>query len=594
MEYYRILNLVREPFSNSPEPDFFYASRHHTDCLQKMEVALRLRRGLNVVIGQVGAGKTTLSRQLIRKFSGDPDVRTYLLLDPHFSTEMEFVLSVARLFGLVATGEGDLSEWQLRERIKNFLFEEAVQKNRLIVLIIDEGQKIPDFALESLREFLNYETNEHKLLQIAIFAQEEFKGNLDNNPAFADRVNLVYNLGPLSYRDTRAMVLFRIQQATERGREIPVRYTRPAMHAIYKATGGYPRKIVRICHQILLTLIIQNRNKAGRRVVTAVIRRNQGEYRQPMPRWVKGTALAGLILVVGLAAAFSLREHSFESFGDYPSWGSLKSSILEKTTAVPFFSANADREAGTPIAREYRVIESEIAMSEEQSMEVSVLPPVAKEKPIEAMQAEEASDFARPPFEAMPEAEAEDSSVTGMAGDALPEKSVDDDAETSPATTVEVPDVLGRITITKNQFLWRTLEEIYGVCDDRVLKQFMEANPRIKNLDHVMVGQRVIIPAIPAARPHLYQGGYWIRLAQSTNIGEAHDWYRDYLRQGVPLRLVSSWTEKDGFLFSVVLKDRFSEKEEARKAAMSLPEDLSRGAEIFSGWTEDTWFFGDW
>ena len=68
MDYFTILNLNREPFSNSPDPDYFYHSRQHLDCLQKLELSLHLRRGLNVIIGDVGTGKTTLCRQIICRF----------------------------------------------------------------------------------------------------------------------------------------------------------------------------------------------------------------------------------------------------------------------------------------------------------------------------------------------------------------------------------------------------------------------------------------------------------------------------------------------------------------------------------------------
>ena len=60
MDYFSILNLNKEPFSNSPDPDYFFHSQQHVSCLQKLELSLRLRRGLNVVIGEVGTGKTTL------------------------------------------------------------------------------------------------------------------------------------------------------------------------------------------------------------------------------------------------------------------------------------------------------------------------------------------------------------------------------------------------------------------------------------------------------------------------------------------------------------------------------------------------------
>jgi len=82
MEYFKLLNLDKEPFSNSPDPDYFFKSRQHNECLQKLELSLRLRRGLNVVIGEVGTGKTTLCRQMIKKFSRDEQFETHLILDP--------------------------------------------------------------------------------------------------------------------------------------------------------------------------------------------------------------------------------------------------------------------------------------------------------------------------------------------------------------------------------------------------------------------------------------------------------------------------------------------------------------------------------
>jgi general secretion pathway protein A len=162
MDYFKILNLKKEPFSNSPEPEFFYQSVKHLGCLQKLELAIRLRRGLSVVVGDVGTGKTTLCRQLILKFAASEEdhnhIETHLLLDPSFTNSLEFLSTVALTFGLSSTGS-DVSEWQLKESIKNYLFQKGVDEGKIVVLIVDEGQKLPGFCLEILREFLNYETN---------------------------------------------------------------------------------------------------------------------------------------------------------------------------------------------------------------------------------------------------------------------------------------------------------------------------------------------------------------------------------------------------------------------------------------------------
>ena len=92
MDYFSILNLNKEPFSNSPDPEYFFQSQQHLGCLQKLELSFRLRRGLNVVIGDVGTGKTTLCRQLIRQFATDTDkeYETHLILDPYFSSPLSF------------------------------------------------------------------------------------------------------------------------------------------------------------------------------------------------------------------------------------------------------------------------------------------------------------------------------------------------------------------------------------------------------------------------------------------------------------------------------------------------------------------------
>ena len=144
MDYFSVLNLNKEPFSNSPDPEFFYHSREHVDCLQKLELSLLLRRGLNVVIGEVGTGKTTLCRQVIRRFSQREEVDTHLVLDPHFVDANEFLITVAKMF----TGKKppkSSNNWQVKEYIKQYLYRCGVDQNRTTILIIAPDRHIrPD------------------------------------------------------------------------------------------------------------------------------------------------------------------------------------------------------------------------------------------------------------------------------------------------------------------------------------------------------------------------------------------------------------------------------------------------------------------
>ncbi len=298
MDYFSVLDFSREPFSNSPEPEFFYQSPQHVECLQKLELSVRLRRGLNTVIGDVGAGKTTICRQIIRRFADDKNVETYLMLDPYFGRPIEFLRAIVDILG-IAGGSPDLTEWHLKEKIKNHLHDKGVGAGKTLVLIIDEGQKIPDFCLEILREFLNYETNEHKLLQIIIFAQKEFYRVLEEHTGFADRINFSYDLRPMNFTDTRAMIRFRLDTARGEDAGKDVRFTFPALWAIYRVTGGYPRKIVGLCHRIILALIIQDRLKAGRALVRFCARR--GETRTRSWKMALAAVLGGvLITLIGL------------------------------------------------------------------------------------------------------------------------------------------------------------------------------------------------------------------------------------------------------------------------------------------------------
>ncbi|MCX5855790.1 MAG: AAA family ATPase [Deltaproteobacteria bacterium] len=303
MDYFKILNLKAEPFSNSPEPEYFFQSLKHLGCLQKLELAIRLRRGLNVVIGDVGTGKTTLCRQLILKFSSSEEdrnrIETHLLLDPAFTTPIEFLSTVALTFGLKQSGNSD---WQLKENIKTYLFEKGIEEGKTVVLIIDEGQKLPDFCLEILREFLNYETNEFKLLQIVIFAQTEFEQILKRQANFADRINLYYFLKPLNIRETCAMVKFRIAKASEAD-QAPDLFTYPGLLALYLATGGYPRKIVTLCHQAMLALIIQNRSKAGWFLVRSSDRRIASVQRRSL-KWIGAAVFLLLMTAVAVTGLF--------------------------------------------------------------------------------------------------------------------------------------------------------------------------------------------------------------------------------------------------------------------------------------------------
>ena len=153
MSYFKVLGLTKEPFSTSPDPAFFFLSREHKAAFYRLQVAITLKRGMSVIIGDVGTGKTTLSRKLSQVLNADDDVVFRMILNPYFKTERQFLAKLASLFHIDVSPRA--TGLDLIESIERYLFRVGVQEKKTVVLLIDESQILPDFVLETLRILLN-------------------------------------------------------------------------------------------------------------------------------------------------------------------------------------------------------------------------------------------------------------------------------------------------------------------------------------------------------------------------------------------------------------------------------------------------------
>ncbi len=296
MSHYAGRGLAREPFSNSPDPNFLLATRQHATCLQELEISLRLRRGLNVVTGDIGTGKTTLCRSLLKIFASDPNTDVHLLLDPYFESREEFLRVILTSVSGLAPEPG-LGLWALKEALKQQLFRLGMVEGRLVILVIDEGQKISRENLEILREMLNYETNTAKLLQIVIFGQRELEATLAAMPNLTDRINVRRRLAPLTFAETRAMIGHRLVVASGGGAP-DVRFTWPAEALIHLRGGGSPRKTVRLCHMAMLEMLVRGHDHVGLAEARAAVRPEPSGRPHPRLRAALA-ATAGICLMLG-------------------------------------------------------------------------------------------------------------------------------------------------------------------------------------------------------------------------------------------------------------------------------------------------------
>ena len=527
MEYFQILNMQKEPFSNSPEPEFFFQSDQHQACLQQLEMALRLRRGLNIVMGEVGTGKTTLCRRLILNLSQSEEdrntIETHLILDPSFSTAQEFLSSVALLFG-VSQINAEKSEWQLKEAIKNYLFHRGVDEKRTVILIVDEGQKIPGFCLELLREFLNYETNEYKLLQIVIFAQREFEETLRTRNNFADRVNQYYILEPLDFWNCRKMINYRLAKASADPSSVPRIFTWPALWAVHRATGGYPRKIITLCHQIMLTMIIQNRSRASFFLVRSCAGRVNPWQSFPLLRWA--ASLAGVGILVFLIA-----------------------NNYEKLTISP-----------SPERRATAVV-----------------------KPLQNRQ--EKSTVPAPSGTISTEAEARLQPEAVANAPVLPQQEPRD----SKAETTGIPDTLGQLIVEKNDCVSTMLEHLYGKESVYRLESARRVNAQLKDINWVKKGDIVNVPALRSKGTPLPAGKYWLQLASPDSVQEAYN-FMTKNNQLPRLFLHTYWNKSAGTVHSVLLREGFNSETAVNAFIKTLPSSLASKARVISGWPDDSIF----
>ena len=271
MSYYTVLGLAKEPFSTSPDPAFFFRSSSHIQALTRLEIAIRLRRGLSVILGDVGTGKTTLARTLLASFPHEDRFSFHVILDPSFGSEYQFLLQLSRLFGL---REGFKSTLDCREAIEHHLFHSGVVEGNTTVVMIDEGQKLSLEMLENLRTLLNYETNEFKLLQVVIFAQMELMGRIQRVRNLIDRAALKYIINPLSEQETAEMIQFRLESAGLSASE-PL-FTPEAVRAIHYFTQGRPRQIALLCHNALEALVMHEKTVVDEALIQELIRDESG------------------------------------------------------------------------------------------------------------------------------------------------------------------------------------------------------------------------------------------------------------------------------------------------------------------------------
>ncbi len=256
--------LIEKPFGATPDPDFFFASRSHSEAVQRLESYLKKGKGLALVYGDVGTGKTLVCRRVLNGLDGN-EFNTALITNP-LMDGAELLFEIARQFNV--TPPYSTQEAMVRA-LRGFLTVES-KEGRASVLAIDEAQLLSDDALTLLAGLSCSDTDDEGALHVILFGQQEMATRLLDRPMARLRrhITVTHYLQPLSAEEVGGYVKYRLTKADSKG---AISFTEEALDAVYDASSGCPRIINRICDRSLLLLSRQSGTTVDRKVLDQVI-----------------------------------------------------------------------------------------------------------------------------------------------------------------------------------------------------------------------------------------------------------------------------------------------------------------------------------
>ncbi len=243
--YEAFYGLSRKPFQLNPDPQFYFSSKPHRRARSYLVYGVMRGEGFIVITGEVGAGKTTIVRDLLDSLDTNSVVAAHLV-----STQLgaeDALKLVCGAFGVPVRGTGKAD---LLMALEAFFITQTTQGKRCL-LIVDEAQNLQPLAVEELRMLSNFQFGDQALLQTFLIGQPEFRDILQGPGMLQlrQRVTARCHLGPLDEEDTRAYIEHRLKCA---GATDKPSFDPAVFHIIHQFCGGIPRRINTLCDRLLL------------------------------------------------------------------------------------------------------------------------------------------------------------------------------------------------------------------------------------------------------------------------------------------------------------------------------------------------------
>ncbi len=265
--YHRYYHLHTLPFENTSDTRFFFASEQHREALAAIEYTIRMRKGVVLVTGDIGSGKTTVGRVMCRNCG---DHASIIEIIPRHNNGIELLRQVLRYAEVPTEASDDYAV--LLKRLQAYLTDQF-QRRRPVVLFVDEAQNLCDDALEELRLLSNLDTAKQKLIQIVLVGQPELRDRIRQSKydALRQRIVMAKRLRPLEAQETARYVAHRIRAASIDAKNVKVQFTPAALSEIHLVSGGIPRLINVACDNCLLLGFVRKTNQITPEIVHHVV-----------------------------------------------------------------------------------------------------------------------------------------------------------------------------------------------------------------------------------------------------------------------------------------------------------------------------------
>ncbi len=332
--------LSERPFSIAPDPQYLYMSAQHKEAMAHLSYGVAQGGGFILLTGEVGTGKTTLCRNLLKRLPDDVDVALILNADIQKSELLQTICDE-----LAIKYKKTDSQKTLLNLLNKYLLD-SFAGNRKTVLIIDEAQLLSRDVLEQIRLLTNLETTKTKLLQIILIGQPELNDLLRRQDLrqLAQRVTARYHLNSIQRDDMTEYVNYRLKVAgcTQ------ALFTKQALNKIYRITKGIPRLINVLCDHSLLVAYAQNCHLVDTRLVKQAANEMMLEEKRSLGSmmtlpWVKPLSMAAALAIVAgvllwwLPAANTDLQGSQDTVSEQPleANNAAESDVLSESSVLP-------------------------------------------------------------------------------------------------------------------------------------------------------------------------------------------------------------------------------------------------------------------